>query len=91
MQNLSVEDEFVEQTNKLSNKKFCITGSCKEFKNRNELKSFIENNGGSVPASVTSNTSYLVCNEQEDSTKYKKAIHLEIPIITEAELIEMCK
>ena len=86
---LNFEDNVSHQTDKLSHKKFCITGSCEEFKNRSELKSYIESNGGVVSASVSSSTDYLICNTVEDSTKYKKAIHLGIPIISELELLEM--
>ena len=89
--NLNIEEEEKAQTSKLENKNFCLTGSCKHFANRNELKKYIEDNGGSVKSSVTSNTHYLVCNQEEDSTKYRKAVSLKIEIITELELLEMCK
>jgi len=91
LSNLHIEDEFKNQKSKLEDKKFCLTGSCKHFTNRNELKKYIEENGGTVTSSVTSNTSYLICNQEEDSSKYKKAKHLGTPIITELELLEMCK
>ena len=91
LSNLHIEDESKNKTSKLENKKFCLTGSCSHFANRNELKKYIEENGGTVTSSVTSNTSYLVCNQEEDSSKYKKAKHLQTPIVTELELLEMCK
>lgn len=91
LENLSIAEETFEQGSKLSDKKFCITGSCKAFKNRSELEAYIKNNGGSVSNSVTSKTNYLICNDVEDSTKYKKAINMNIPIISELELLELCK
>lgn len=39
--------------------------------------------------SVSKNTDYLVTNEQSGSSKYKKAIELNIPIITEQEFLNM--
>ena len=50
-------------TNVLEGKTFVITGKVKAFKNRDELKSFIESKGGKVTGSVTSKTSYLINND----------------------------
>lgn len=69
---------------------FCITGKLKHYKNRNELKTIIENLGGKVTDSVSSKTSYLVNNDSEStSSKNKTAKSLGIPIITEEELMVM--
>lgn len=69
---------------KLNGKVFVITGKLKTYKNRNELKSVIEQNGGKVTDSVSKNTSYLINNDIEStSSKNKKAKELNIPIITE--------
>jgi len=69
---------------KLDGKVFVITGKLKTYKNRNELKSVIEQNGGKVTDSVSKNTSYLINNDIEStSSKNKKAKELNIPIITE--------
>ena len=69
---------------KLNGKVFVITGKLKTYKNRNELKSIIEQNGGKVTDSVSKNTSYLINNDIEStSSKNKKAKELNIPIITE--------
>lgn len=88
--NINFEKESVPTGALLSGKTFCITGSCVEFKNRGELKSFIENNGGKVVTGVTSKTNYLISNEVEDSTKYKKAIDLNVKIISEKDLKCLC-
>lgn len=71
---------------------FVITGSVEQFSNRSEMKGFIEKNGGKVTGSVTSKTSYLINNDKAStSSKNKKAKELGIPIISEAEVIEMTK
>ena len=50
-------------SDKLRGINFVITGDVTKFKNRNELKSFIENLGGKVTGSVTSKTNYLINND----------------------------
>ena len=89
--NLNIEVPVVNTSNVLDGIKFCVTGSCVCFSNRANLKSFIESRGGIVTTSVTSNTDYLICNEVEDSTKYKKAKSLNIKIISEQELLNIVK
>lgn len=76
-------------SNNLSGLTFCITGSLNHFANRDEAKEKIEAAGGKVSGSVFAKTSYLVCNEQSNSSKCKKAQELGIKIISENELIEM--
>ncbi len=71
-------------------KTFVITGSVLQFKNRNELKAFIEERGGKVAGSVSKNTDYLINNDNmSSSSKNKTAKELGIPIITEDEFLEM--
>ncbi len=73
-------------------KTFVITGSVTQFKNRNELKAHIEERGGKVAGSVSKNTDYLINNDNmSSSSKNKTAKELGIPIITEAEFLEMEK
>lgn len=74
----------------LANKVFCITGSLNHFVNRDEAVKRIEAAGGKVSGSVSAKTSYLVNNDvNSTSGKNKKAKELNIPIISEEELIEM--
>ncbi|HEY8501016.1 MAG TPA: NAD-dependent DNA ligase LigA [Clostridia bacterium] len=68
---------------------FVITGQVFNFKNRDELKGIIEEKGGKVTGSVTSNTDYLINNDLlSNSAKNKKAKELGIKIIDEAAFIE---
>ena len=71
-------------------KTFVITGSVEQFKNRNELKAYIEERGGKVAGSVSKNTDYLINNDNmSSSSKNKTAKELGIPIITETEFLAM--
>ena len=68
---------------------FVVTGDVHHFKNRNELKAFIESQGGKVTGSVSKSTNYLINNDaQSSSSKNRKAAQLNIPVITEDEFLE---
>ena len=76
--------------NALEGKIFCVTGKIKHWKNRDELSAAITAAGGKVTSSVSSKTSYLVNNDiNSTSSKNLKAKELNIPIITEEELLAM--
>ena len=83
------KENKINGTNSLKGKNFVITGSLNHFANRDAAKLKIEECGGKVSGSVTSKTDYLVCNENSNSGKSKKAKELGIPIITEDKLLKM--
>ncbi len=84
--------QTVSSSSSLVGKVFVITGSLNHFANRDEAKEKIEAAGGKVSGSVSAKTSYLVNNDvTSTSGKNKKAKELNIPIISEEELIEMLK
>ena len=67
---------------------FVITGDVHHYKNRNELKAYIESQGGKVTGSVSKSTNYLINNDvNSTSGKNQKAKELSIPIISEDEFI----
>ena len=75
----------------LAGKTFVITGAVHEFKNRDELREFIEARGGHVAGSVSKNTDYLINNDVNSSSgKNKKAKELGIAIIDEAGFLALC-
>ena len=45
--------------------------------------------GAKAASSVSSKTDYLITNEASGSSKYKKAVELHVPIITEEEFLNM--
>ena len=84
------EPEEINTSSGISGKTFVITGSVNIWKNRNELKAYIESNGGKVASAVSSKTDYLINNDStSNSSKNKTAKSLGIPIITEEEFKEM--
>lgn len=83
------EQEPVETGNKCQGLTFVVTGDVHHYKNRNELKAYIESQGGKVTGSVSKSTNFLINNDAaSQSSKNKKAHELNIPIITEGEFIE---
>ena len=74
----------VDTGNKCNGLTFVITGDVHTYKNRNELKAYIESEGGKVTGSVSKNTDYLINNDiGSTSGKNKKAKELGVEIISE--------
>lgn len=88
---LTLEPEVTVNTeSNIVGKTFVVTGSVYKFANRNDLKAYIESQGGKVTGSVTKNTDYLINNDiTSGSSKNKTAKELGIEIITEDTFIEM--
>ena len=91
LEELEIEIPKQEASNeRVAGKTFVITGSLNKFENRNELKDAIEAQGGKTSGSVSAKTDYLINNDLESSSsKNKKARELDIPIISEEEIIRM--
>lgn len=84
------KEEGEESAQIFENMNFVITGSVEHFANRREVKEIIESRGGKVTGSVTGKTKYLINNDvQSASSKNKKAKELNVPIISEAQFLEM--
>ena len=68
-------------------KRICITGSLS--RKRSEIEKVIREIGAIVATSVSKSTDYLLTNDQKPtSSKFKKAIELDISIISEDEFFE---
>lgn len=74
--------------NPFSGKTLCVTGKLNTF-TRDSINTKISELGAKASGSVSSKTDYLITNEQSGSSKYKKAVELNIPIITEEEFLNM--
>ncbi|MCQ2458953.1 MAG: NAD-dependent DNA ligase LigA [Ruminococcus sp.] len=86
------ETAAVDESSEISGKTFVITGSVTMWKNRNELKAYIESLGGNVSGSVSGKTDYLINNDSmSNSTKNKKAKELGVKIITEEEFKQLAE
>ena len=87
---VSIErQEIREKGEKCAGLVFVVTGDVYKYKNRNELKAYIESQGGKVTGSVSGSTNFLINNDTASlSTKNTRAKQLGIPVISEDEFIE---
>ena len=73
----------------LEGKTIVVTGTLTEF-TREEIKEFIREHGGKSTGSVSQKTDLLVAGENAGS-KLTKAQELQVPVITEQDLLAMAK
>ena len=86
----SLYNNCIVAESQLTGKTICITGKLNHYSNRDELIKVIEAAGGKVTSSVSKKTNYLVTNDTTSgSSKNVKAQALNIPIISEEQLLEM--
>lgn len=74
--------------NPFNSKSLCVTGKLVRF-TRDSINEKIASIGAKAVGSVSKNTDYLITNEASGSSKYKKAMELNIPILTEDEFLKM--
>jgi DNA ligase (NAD+) len=80
-------DKLANQTEKLKNLIFVVSGVFESL-SRNELKKLIEDNGGKVSGSISAKTNYVVAGDKMGPSKKTKAENLNIPIINEKEFLK---
>lgn len=71
----------------LEGKSFVISGTYSI--SREEMKAFIEANGGKISSSLSGKTDYLLAGEKPGPEKMKKAENLGVAVISEQQLYEM--
>ena len=75
---------------KLKGLTFCVTGKLENFKNREELQEFIENNGGTFNKTLVKSVKYLINNNLNSRTdKNIKAKEKGIEVISEEQFLKM--
>jgi len=84
---LNFAAEITQVSSVLEGKKFVVTGTLIRF-TRNEIHQLIKDNGGTIAGSVSKKTDFVLAGEAAGS-KLTKAQSLGIPVLTEAEFIEM--
>ena len=88
LQFVAEEKEVTLQSEKLVGKTFIISGTFEKY-SRDELKDIIEQNGGKILSSISAKLNYLVAGDNMGPSKLEKATKLNIPIISDEELMEM--
>ncbi|GAB3908100.1 NAD-dependent DNA ligase LigA [Mucilaginibacter boryungensis] len=88
LQFVADDKEVVLASDKLSGMNFIISGTFEQF-SRDELKDMIEANGGKILSSISAKLNYLVAGDNMGPAKLEKATKLNIPIISDAELLTM--
>lgn len=89
---LEIQKPQTVQAGGIAGKVFVITGKVNQFKDRSELKNYIEARGGKVTGSVSAKTDYLINNDAaSQSTKNKTARELGVAVITEDEFMELAE
>jgi DNA ligase (NAD+) len=86
--NFIIPEKKTTTSNSFTGKILCVTGKLNHF-TRDSINEKIASLGAKAASSVSKKTDYLITNESSGSSKYKKAIELEIPIITEEEFMNM--
>ena len=72
----------------LKNKSFLVTGKLEGI-SRAEVKSLIENNGGTSVSTVSKKLNYLIVGFKPTRRKVEYAKELKIAVITQEELLKM--
>ncbi|OCX51473.1 DNA ligase (NAD(+)) LigA [Mucilaginibacter sp. PPCGB 2223] len=90
LQFVSEEKEVVLASDKLSGQSFIISGVFEKY-SRDELKDIIEQNGGKILSSISAKLNYLVAGDNMGPSKLEKAQKLNIPIISDEQLISLIK
>jgi DNA ligase (NAD+) len=81
------EKEVTLASEKLSGKTFIISGTFE--RSRDELTEIIEQNGGKILSSISAKLNYVVAGDNMGPSKLEKAQKLNIPIISDEDLMAM--
>ena len=76
--------------NPFTGKTLVVTGKLNHF-TRDSINEKIAALGAKTAGSVSKKTDWLITNETSGSSKYKKAMELGTPVITEDEFLRMCE
>jgi DNA ligase (NAD+) len=88
LQFIAEEKEVNLASEKLLGMNFIISGTFEKY-SRDELKDIIEQNGGKILSSISAKLNYLVAGDNMGPAKLEKATKLNIPIISDEELMGM--
>lgn len=83
-----IEKEQVFAGDSLTGKTFLISGVFADF-SREELAELIESHGGKMVSSISAKLNYLVAGDKMGPSKLAKAEKLQVPIISDKEVLAM--
>jgi DNA ligase (NAD+) len=86
----AIENTITLQSDKLTGKTFVISGVF-EGVSREELKDLIEANGGKILSGISAKLNYLLAGDNMGPSKLEKAKKLNVPLITQGDLLDMLK
>lgn len=86
--NFEIPDNKSVISTTFNGKIMCVTGKLNHF-TRDSINEKIASIGAKSVGSVSKKTDYLITNEASGSSKYKKAVELGVPILTEDEFLNM--
>ncbi|SMC50873.1 NAD-dependent DNA ligase LigA [Pedobacter africanus] len=86
----AVETQITLQSDKLTGKTFVISGVFENY-SREELKNMIESNGGKILSGISAKLNYLVAGDNMGPSKLEKAKKLNVPLISQEDLLELLK
>jgi len=84
----SVQKTIDLESTKLEGQSFIISGVFENY-SRDELKDIIEANSGKIVSSISAKLNFLVAGDNMGPAKLEKATKLQIPIISDDDLIKM--
>jgi DNA ligase (NAD+) len=84
----SIQKTVELESTKLEGKSFIISGVFENY-SRDELKDIIEANGGKILSSISAKLNFLIAGDNMGPAKLEKATKLQIPIISDDDLIKM--
>jgi DNA ligase (NAD+) len=84
----SIQKTVELESTKLEGKSFIISGVFENY-SRDELKDIIEANGGKILSSISAKLNFLLAGDNMGPAKLEKATKLQIPIISDDDLIKM--
>jgi DNA ligase (NAD+) len=85
-----IENTITLQSEKLTGKTFVISGVFQGI-SREELQALIEGNGGKILSGISAKLNYLLAGDNMGPSKLEKAKKLNVPLISQDELMEMLK
>ena len=82
---LNIKNEVINNSGKLKNLSFMITGKLQSI-SRAEIKSIIEKNSGKILSSVSKKLDYLIVGDKPTTKKVNQAKELDVKLLNQNEL-----